>query len=257
MDVAEALASWRSGENEAFTRFMVLADSRTGSTWLMDLLRSHPNVVAYDEVFHGVSVYGSRESGVASSEVGPVGRREADPASFLEQAVFAPKDGSTGAVGFKVFYRHLIRRSHRLRLPRALKSATGLRVVSLARRDMLAMLVSRTLAWGQQAGQDRVRISPAHCLAFFVAYDGQRHFWERYFGGHPLIRVDYEDLVAQPGPSLAPVLEHLGLEPHELRSEITRAERDPPTRTVLNYSELRSFFRRTRWSHLFSHEEVS
>jgi hypothetical protein len=36
------------------TRFVVLSTQRSGSTWVVDMLTSHPRVVAYSELFmHG------------------------------------------------------------------------------------------------------------------------------------------------------------------------------------------------------------
>ena len=68
----------------------------------MDLLRSHRRVVSYDELFHKRAIYGSRASGIWSRDEAELARREADPARYLEEVVFWPKDAAVNAVGFKV-----------------------------------------------------------------------------------------------------------------------------------------------------------
>jgi hypothetical protein len=42
--------------NTKQTPFIILASQRTGSTYLAQLLNSHPNIISYSEVFHGFGI---------------------------------------------------------------------------------------------------------------------------------------------------------------------------------------------------------
>jgi LPS sulfotransferase NodH len=249
--VEHLIAVWRGGPKRSFVPFVVLTDSRTGSTWFADLLRSHPSVVSFDEIFHRRAIFGSAQSGMVSRDPVEIGRREADPRRYLKDVVFAPREDAVRAVGFKVFYRHFYRRSHRFGLHRAIAAVPGVRVISLHRRDLLGMLVSRTLAWGPQAGRERITLAPARCVAFFLAYTAQRRVWETYFGSRPLLRVSYEELVTEGREATRRVLGHLECEERPLTSSVSRAERAGVSTVVVNYDQLRRTFRRTPWRGLF------
>src|SRR5439155_9377077 len=135
------------------TRFIVLSTQRSGSTWVVDMLSSHPRVVAYSELFmHG---------GEGTPSWGPVqdlpywqtyireqrGGRLARPVQlwrYLGRA-FEERPG-VDAVGFKLMYSQLIIIAKPLMPALWLKRV---RIVHLMRRNALDVVLSK------EAGQAR------------------------------------------------------------------------------------------------------
>ena len=82
----------------ADTRFVIIANPRTGTNHFIDLLNSHPDITCHREVFHPHAVYlkqGTRD--------GLLEERNSDPLAFLEKTY---AESLTRACGFKIFMNH-------------------------------------------------------------------------------------------------------------------------------------------------------
>jgi LPS sulfotransferase NodH len=230
------------GHNK-FRRFIVLSRSRTGSNMLISLLNSHPNIHAEGEIFRELS-----------------GRNYKD---VLEKA-FARQPFHVKAKGFKIFYYHPLD-DESGGVWDALASLDDLYVIHLKRRNILRTLISRKIAgiqdvWAikttdQHSGTDRKKIAVTFTVDELSEGFGQTREWEQAgedtFRNHPLISIDYEDLVSHRESTFRKVTEFLGvryLEPEtNLRKQITKSMRE----TVTNYEELKSAFSGTEWQPFF------
>ena len=80
------------------TRFVVIANPRTGTNNFIDLINSHPDISCHREVFHPATVYlmeGTRDN---LRE-----KRNSDPLAFLNELYVSSQ---TRACGFKIFMDH-------------------------------------------------------------------------------------------------------------------------------------------------------
>ena len=92
------------------TAFVVFTSPRTGSSWLIDLLDSHPRIAAYAELFlpgdRSTPDYGSQDLPRFEAALTPRWRITRVPARLRYlRRVFAARDG-VGAAGFKLMYGH-------------------------------------------------------------------------------------------------------------------------------------------------------
>jgi LPS sulfotransferase NodH len=129
-------------------KFILIANQRTGSTWIIDLLNSHPHITAYSELFHGANygrpkVGGNRDilvwNSYAASQGSPRGRLERMRLCFqyLDEEVYRPRNGS-GAAGFKLMYNQAAFEIYLL----AYLKVRRVSVIHLIRRNHLAGILS-------------------------------------------------------------------------------------------------------------------
>lgn len=122
------------------TRFIILANARTGSTMLASSLNSSPHIVCFREVFnrllpainYGVEGYDSK-----SAE--DIAFRERDPLGYLNVRIYGGHPESVRAVGFKYLYHQAFAFEH---VAKHLISHTEIRVVHLIRRNAIRSLAS-------------------------------------------------------------------------------------------------------------------
>lgn len=116
--------------------YVVLCQARTGSTYLVRLLRSHPGVVSHGELFHPRAIYCTGRR--ACMDATALAARDADPIAFLEalHAEAPPR----APVGFKIIP------SHSTTILDHVRARPGLRRIVLHRANLLAQFSSERIA---------------------------------------------------------------------------------------------------------------
>jgi LPS sulfotransferase NodH len=125
----------------ADTRFVLVATPRTGSTLLVDLLSSHPEVFCDNELYnpHQICRHGFNEGDPAG-----LSYRNADPVRFWKEFYFSEFAKTRRAIGFNFMLGH----DHRI-LDRILGDA-WLKIVFVTRENKLAQYASYQLALATQ-----------------------------------------------------------------------------------------------------------
>jgi LPS sulfotransferase NodH len=247
-------------------RFIILARGRTGSTFLHQLLDSHPGCVCFEEIFAGrnlpplPSKYPSalREDIMANEHL-----RAVSPGEFLSRFVYPDYGPTIHAVGFKLFYFHS-REGAAAGIWNALRADPSLRVVHLGRRNVLRMFTSmkiahKTGAWWSLDGkpgldEKKVTIDAEEFAAYVNSLEADRLWGDQVFEGHPLLHVDYEEFEGYGNGDRAAidrVLEFLGLPPGVLETEMQRQNPEPLSDLIDNYATLRSRFEGTPLQRFF------
>ena len=246
------------------TRFIVLSTQRSGSTWVVDMLSSHPRVVAYSELFmHG---------GEGTPRWGPVqdlpywqtyireqrGGRLARPVQlwrYLGRA-FEERPG-VDAVGFKLMYSQLISIAKPLMPALWLKRV---RIIHLMRRNALDVVLSKKAGQarrgvlhareGQPVEAVRVKLSTEDLLERMTAHErqieGARVRFKRV--GIPYQEVVYEDLVADEKGGFASLFEFLGVEPAPVSSSLQKINPTVHEELIENYGEVRAALEGTKFA---------
>ncbi len=241
------------------TGFVVLTSPRSGSGWLIDLLNSHPAIVAYPELFHTerrtAPDYGAQDLPYFEASLDR-GRRPRfiDQVAYLSSVYAARPD--IRAVGFKLTYVQAT--ANPAVLP--LLSLRRVRAVHLVRTNLLAAAISWKLA--RLTGIYHVRrAEPVPADPVLLDVDGLRAELEerelaiermrRRLGRLrlPRLEIAYEALVGRTDETLAPVLRFLGLEPdvYRVESELQRAHAGPPLDQLGNPDEVRATLAGTRF----------
>lgn len=223
-----------------FCRFVVLSRSRTGSTLLVAFLNSHPNIRTDGEIFRRLRGRDHREV---------LGR------------VFGRQPWSVKARGFKLFYYHPLDGGDALW--RDLAAMRDLHVIHLRRRNILRTLVSREIAAAQKvwrqtqpgataSGDKTVAFAAGELVRRFLETRAMERRGEEAFRGHPILPVDYEDLVADPAGTFRAVTAFLGVPARAPRAGLVKQNTEPLQQLVKNYDELKRAFAGTEWEAFFS-----
>ncbi len=213
--------------------FAIVTTQRTGSTWLVDLLDSHPGIRCYSELFlergEGVPAWGGAKDlmfwDAFRERTGP------DLGAYLDR--IARRDGDVRAAGFKLMYGQA--GAHPDLLPTL--AVRGGRVVHLVRANLLDVHVSRMVAWSRDLYRSAGGTVPAPASvrldASTLEADLDRMLAERRRAVERLAslgldthEVHYEDLVAGPA-AIEQVVRFLGVEPTALGSPLQKLVRRP------------------------------
>jgi Sulfotransferase family len=129
---------------QAYVRFLIVGDARTGSTLLVDALQSSPSIICFAELFNvGVDFVPFGVDGYDNFDQRERELRDRDPEAFLANRIFSEHPDHVRAVGFKLLYGQAL---HNPGLMESLLADRDLRVVHLNRRNLLRLLVSRKIA---------------------------------------------------------------------------------------------------------------
>jgi hypothetical protein len=224
-----------NGANRTGLTFVIACLGRTGSTHLVSLLDSHPDIRCFGELF--THHEGTLDEAFVTSPID-------DPVEYVAQLV-APV--SERAVGFKLPLNSI--RAH----PEALRVLDGeqMRIVRLRRLNVLALLASRRLLASTRVpqsthgdyGDATVVIEPKQALAVFRLTDEHERYLDGLAGGKPTFQITYEDLAA--GRDLDELQSFLGVDPVPLRSMFKRVRSRPLAETIENWNEVEEALRGT------------
>jgi hypothetical protein len=207
--------------------FVILCLGRTGSTHLVALLDSHPEVRCFGELF-------PHERGTLDEDYAPYWRDDvAEYLTALTAEVAEP------AVGFKLPMGSVQAHPDALRLI----EADGLQVIRLSRLNLLSLFVSRRLlattretkARGDYGGAT-VALDPKQCIAMFKRTEEHERYLDELAAGKPTFRITYEELVV--GERLTEMQRFLGVEPVSLKSGHSRERKRSLSETIENWPEI-------------------
>lgn len=222
-------------------RFVILCLARTGSSHLVDLLDSHPEVRCFGEVLN--------ETHPRATEEGWIGGSDApDAISHLRGLLTG-----AGAVGFKLPLNSL--RDHP-EVAGWIDHEPEIRVIRLRRANALSLLLSRKMLRATLVSQsiygsygDRtVRIEPRECMRALERIEAEDAELDALAQGHETFDVDYESL--NDPAALTAAQKFLGVAPQPLRSRYERLRSRSFAETIENWDELSAAISKTRWARL-------
>jgi LPS sulfotransferase NodH len=247
------------------TPFLVLTAPRTGSTWFVDLLNSHPQVAAYGELLlpegSGALPGGRQDIPYFSAYLEQHGRPRTRAGLVARKIAFLNKiyaeRKAVVAVGFKLMYRQASLNPGLL----PYLSLRRVRVVHLIRTNLLDSVVSYEAARARrvfhvQRGEPltnvHVRLDADSLLDrleqhdFSVTRSRARLSTLRF----PFREIFYEELVgSRRDEKLAQVLDFLGARPDvgALDSPFVRVNAAPHAELIENYEEVRGVLNGSRF----------
>jgi LPS sulfotransferase NodH len=246
------------------TRFVLLSTQRSGSTWVVDMLNSHPRVVAYTELFiHGASTR-TKWAGEKDVDFWQVVLKQAGPPRsrlkrtrllwrYLGQ-VYRDRPG-VDAVGFKLMYSQL-------RVSKPLVPALVLRrvrIVHLIRRNALDVVLSKEAGAargslhapaGEEVRTVTVHLPTANLLERLAAHEQDVERAQARFRRLrlPSLEVAYEDLVRDEQRGFAEIFDFLGVgETDALSSSLQKLNPTSHAQVIENYDEVRELLTGTRF----------
>ena len=251
------------------TPFFVWFTGRTGSTYLCDLLDSHPDVYCRKEDFSEIAIQS------ANTEIAPEHVVECRGSQFFrrliteDEIIDHPTDHQTlrhldtifsqpsAAAGFKlkfpnqaIVYPEVVDR---------LKSWPEIKTIELIRENVLKQAISlRNVERIKKLGVSKssnsvksvdlepleldVELTISHARFFLKSREEFRLMSE---GFQKVQRVSYEQILERPEPTLAALLEFLEVDPMPLASQFQKTTPDDLTKAIANFDELAEKIRGT------------
>lgn len=226
------------------TRYVIVFQARSGSTYLTEVLDSHPSVYAMGEKFAELK------------SKGPV-RQLAAMRKFFEEL----PDGDFAAIGFKTKLRDVADRRKFAELLQEHK----VQVIFLGRRNIVKHVVScfnsqrlydATGDWNLYRDSDRLssfRIDPEEFANWLRKFDEGRKALEEFVMALqlPTLCLYYEDLLAEREKSVALALSFLRVPVAPLQGRTKKNTSDDLRDVVNNFDELRSKYIGTPYGEMF------
>jgi LPS sulfotransferase NodH len=245
--------------------YIITGPARTGSTMLVQLLRSHPEICSHSELFSpnkitgmtGVYLQKSRE------EPGFIERlsneRDRDPIKFLYK--IALDSQGRKVVGFKLKHDELVLPEYKT-LRDEIAGDLDFRIIHLRRENLLRRFLSWhianhithiTLAVGPQAIPDvpRVRLDPSKCQRDFETTEKREKEFRELFAKHQSFSISYEELVSGNSDKVSALLSFLEVSPRELTTTTKKLGNDDLRKAIANFDELRAHFAGSRFANFF------
>lgn len=234
------------GRGRGYTRFAIVSVGRSGTTLLVERLKSHPEITCYGELM-------GRDAVHWMTRWKPVHRaifeqRERDPVAFLDRHVWHRHPNRIKAVGFKLLYDHLARRPQVLR--DLCVREPGLRILHLRRRNPLKTFVSGRIA--QRTGVFAVRGEQSMPAQRSIAIDFEEFrtfvrdlevldaLHTQALAGLPTLDMTYEEFVADLPGHDGSICAHLGISHRPLQSATRKMARSRLRDRIENFDEVRA-----------------
>jgi hypothetical protein len=177
--------------------------------------------------------------------------REQDLALFLDKVLFSDQPFWVRALGFKVLYSQPWDTGQRRKAWTTLGNISNLHVIWISRnsvRSVISFAVARkTGQWISKRTKKAVELDPDYVLRR-LAYEQEEQ--EEAYGrirDKPLLKVSFENLVADPVPILKEVQEFLHLPVCSLHTALRRQNPKPLGQLIANYDEVKSALKPTKW----------
>ncbi len=225
-----------------YKKFVIISDSRTGSTLLMHLLNLHPQIITFGEEF--------KYLGDSSC-------------SQVWNYIFRKRPGKINWVGFKLFYNHPVKVDDQ-EVWDFLEADRDIVIIHLTRKNLLRSYTSKqiglkTKKWTENVkrphiinGEEKkVILDFDECVKNFESIDGFIGRTEKRFKDHKIISVVYEELNKDMQSTIDPIYKELGVTDYKVTTNMKRQNPEPLQELVINYFEIKERFKNTRWAYLF------
>ncbi len=244
---------------------MITCPARTGSSMLVHLLRSHPEICSHSEVFTPHRITGITGSYLKKSReqadfLDRLSReRDRDPIKFLYKIVLDCQEKKV--VGFKLKHNELVLPEFKA-LREEIANDLDFRIIHLRRENLLRRFLSHyianrvthtTLAVQGQPIPDvpPVRLDPLECQRDFETTLKREAEFRELFASHRGFSLSYEEMVARDPGKMAALLDFLGVSPRELTTTTKKLGNDNLRNAISNFDELRSYFAGSSFSKFF------
>jgi len=236
--------------------FMISCAARTGSSMLVNMLQSHPDIACHMEIFNPAKVEGFwgvyRERLVQDSGCEEKMRalRSSNPTAYIYK--FAFDSQGRRCVGFKFKHEEFLMPAF-AGARTAIVTDRDIKIVLLRRRNLLRRYLSHAKAMTSGVTMRRkgdpplptapIVVDPRACLADFQNTLRREKFVADMLRNHKVHEIFYEDLVGTESEKfVSELLGFLGVQPAPLRTVHEKLSGDSLKDQILNYDELRRTF---------------
>jgi len=246
------------------TRFVLLSTQRSGSTWVVDMLNSHPAVQAYEELF--LRDWKEKPTWAGARDIltwNAYWDREqtrfnklARPRAYFEylNQVYSPKDKAVAAVGFKLMYGQ-VRRQRAILMYMLWHKVS---IVHLIRSNFLDVILSEkaTAIRGVPHARgevDKVQITlDTSNLLSQLNWKDKKVRWARRIFSHlglPYLEVTYEELLSEKA-RFGAVLNFIKSDHQQLSTALKKLNKGSYKELIENYDAVKKTLEGTKYYQL-------
>ena len=251
------------------TKAIILTTQRTGSTFLVACLSSHPEVRCHGEILAGSRLYWVPDLIYKSRFAAKWYRYLRSGAwystrtmsLFLDRGRIGSMDvGLRPVMAFKAMYNHI---SPPWTL-NYLRNDTTIRILHLRRHSLLKSYVSNLLLSVKRDNRWKahvyapvapvsIKVSSEQAISHMRRSRAQYEAHERIFGEHPRLQLSYETMIE--GQSIKPdvareICEFLGIADRPMHANLIKINPERLQEMVTNYDELASAISKTEFADL-------
>jgi LPS sulfotransferase NodH len=246
--------------------YVITCAARTGSTMLVHLLRSHPDICSHDEVFSSPGTLGGMTGTYLTkrrAEPDFVDRlsaeRDRDPIKFLYKIVLDLQGKK--AVCFKLKHDELVLPEYKV-LRDEIVNDRDFRIIHLRRENLLRRYLSHYIAnrvtgvtWVVRSQTipevQPVVLNPYDCQKDFETVLGREKEFAELFAEHSGFSISYEEMIAPDAQKIQSLLDFIGVSRRELTTTTRKLGRDDLRQVIANFEELRTHFAGSPYSKFF------
>ena len=232
---------------------------------LSGTLAQHPSILGFSELFNLGNRIGFNVKGYDNNSEKLLDLRRKHPVHFLDRYIFSSYREDIRAVGFKLIFPEQLEKEEYQCLSDWLTCNKDLRVILLARRNLLAahtslLIAKKTGVYGitdeSERPDVRVTVDCRKCLGDLHKIDDYRQKLRRQLGDHDLIEAYYEDIIEDFDGHFRRFHEFLGVDARAVKPVGVKKEVRPLTEVITNYSELRKTLLDTPWGYLVEESSI-
>lgn len=226
-------------------KFFILFEARSGSSHLVSLLNSSPQVTCYAEVYTGQSERVANRltaAFLAGEPLHTINKWALDSHGSVDV------EKKPECMGFKTKIYDVPHAKHKLRR----LEAAGVAMILLTRTNLLKQAISRAAslelysrngvynASSQESTVGRLTVDPAEIIDIASQYEESQNLIQQRFEAWsgPKLSLTYEDMLADQTSVIDQIRDLFGLEPFEHRSGVAKNVDDSLETAIENYSEL-------------------
>jgi LPS sulfotransferase NodH len=248
--------------------YVITCPARTGSTMLVHLLRSHPDICSHDEVFSPGTLggmAGTYEKDLAKRRAEPdfadrmAAERDRDPIKFLYKIVLDLQGKK--AVCFKLKHDELLLPEYKV-LRDEIVNDPDFRIIHLRRENLLRRYLSHYIAnevtrvtWvvrGQTVPKMQpVVLDPHECQKDFETVLAREEEVAELFAQHPGFSISYEEMITPGSEKIQSLLDFFGVPRQELTTPTQKLGCNDLRQVIANLEELRAHFAHSPFSKFF------
>lgn len=225
-----------------YQKFVIISQSRTGSTLLMALLNNHDNIICEGELFKNLNGKSCLQ---------------------IWNKLFGKKPKKIQKVGFKLFYGHPLKGDQSVW--EFIEKDKNITIIHLVRKNWLRVLVSqkiglKTKLWTENIDRPhqisledkRIELSVVECENAFKEAEFNEQKTRERFTNHTMIEVSYEDLSNDHDSIVRKITQVLNIKYLPVQAKNKKQNSETLDELVLNFKELEEHFKESKWAYLFS-----
>lgn len=237
--------------DKQFTPFVVIFQARSGSTYLIDSLNSHPQIDAHFEVL----VENAKK--IRKGKLKPNNQLE-----FVDRLLSKPPNShNIVAVGFKTKLKEIVEKSRFADLLRKKQA----KIICLTRKNLIKQTVSllRAVKLNQETGDwnlyepenkpKALKIDLDDCRIWLKQLEDEKQRIFNYVDSLrlPSLYLSYEDLLEKKDITFERIFSFLKVEPQMLNASCFKNTSDNLSQEILNFDEVRSYYVGTPYEEMF------